>query len=135
MRHLVVLIFALLAAAGRLAAQVHITGSIDGNTVHYKVTGLQAGSKYKVTVQHDRKNGQSSSKTQQADRDGTVKGSGTPGNDPIRPGDSVTLSIQDSNGNQVGSKSFEKPVPKDSKKNSFIDYIPLVGWLARVLGF
>ncbi|GEM_PF-3354196 len=131
MRSIIMFLGILALLCGRSAAQVRLTGSIDGNTVHYKITGLKGGESYKITIQHDRKNGQSSSSTRKADKNGTVKGSGTPGNDKIKPGDSVTVSVEDSKGRQIKSKSFEKPVPKEGEQ-SFLDLIPVLGWLVRL---
>lgn len=87
---------------------VTITASIDGNTVNYTVMGLEPEKGYVVIIEHQKEGGQSSTHVKTSDESGAIKGSGTPGNSEIKPGDFVTVTVKDMANNTVASKSFRK---------------------------
>ncbi len=115
-------------------AQVHISGHIDGNTLHYTVSGLQPNTTYNMVVQNDRPGGQSSQNSKTADKNGVLKASGTPGNDKIKEGDSVTLKVQTKpNNQQIQSKTFKKK-RKKNEKDRWYYYIPVIGQILWLFG-
>ena len=99
--------------ASSVAFALVLTGSIHGNTVNYKVSGLEPGDSYLVTVEHDT-TGQSSQHNHTADSEGAISGSGAPGASPINPGDSVTVTVFEAGDTQnpIGSKTFTKDGPE-----------------------
>ena len=113
--------------------QVHISGHIDGNTLHYTISGLKPNTSYNIVIQSDRPGGQSSQNTKKTDKNGVIKDSGTPGNDKIKEGDSVTLKVQTKPKNQqLMSKSFQKKRKK--KKDRWYYYIPVIGQILWLFG-
>ena len=84
-----------------------ITASIHGNTVNYSAFGASPNSDYEVVIEHD-DSGQSNHYDEHSNDDGEFSGSGTPGNTPIDPGDSVTVTVYDDNGKPVGSIKVKK---------------------------
>ncbi len=115
-------------------AQVHISGHIDGNTLHYTVSGLRPNTTYNMVVQHDRPGGQSSQNSKTTDKNGVIRDSGTPGNDKIKEGDSVTLKVQTTPKNQqIQSKTFTKKRKKKGKDRWYY-YIPVIGQILWLFG-
>jgi hypothetical protein len=115
-------------------SQVHISGHIDGNTLHYTVSGLKPNTNYNMVVQSDRPGGQSSQNSKTTDKNGVIRASGTPGNDKIKEGDSITLKVQTKPKNeQVQSKSFQKKRKKNQKDHWYY-YIPVIGQVLWLFG-
>lgn len=100
-------VFILLLCATVALAQFVLTAKIYGNTVNYSAFGADPDADYKVTITHDDTN-QSNSYGEHSNEEGEFEGSGTPGNSPIEPGDSVTVSVYDAEGNQIASVTLYK---------------------------
>ncbi len=75
------------------SADVSITGNIDGNTINYAVEGLDGDTDHTVTVEHLGAGGQSTTYSHTSSGNGSLEGSGTPGNSTVEPGDTVRVRV------------------------------------------
>lgn len=97
------------AMTSSVALAILLTAGIDGNTVKYTVSGADPNGDYIVEILHDDTN-QSNQYDEKADPEGKFKGSGTPGDSPIDPGDSVTVNVYDAENPEapIHSEVFKK---------------------------
>ena len=108
-------LFSVLAAAllavGFAGADVHITGGIEGDTVNFEISGLEAGHDYTVTVTHCTTH-QANQYYLKSDDKGVLTGTGTPGESTIKPGQWVTVKVQSGQPPKtLAKRSIQKETP------------------------